>query len=354
MGVILITVGFMQKSLKFNHYTLLLFSLLIYPLFASKIYAQSYWSANGNDIYNNNSDQVGIGTTSPAYDLDISGLGEMLNIKSTSGAAAMRLDSTTSTASHIYFLENGTKNFDIYWSAASDYLAFRDTGNTVRMVIEDDGDVGVGTTSPDTDFEIVGSEQIFRVTDPSSYAVIQINGASGLDSGIDYMENGDTEYSLNWDASADTFKFINKVGASTTQMVIDGSGDVGIGTDTPSTKLEVVGEAKFDGALFARGATGIGLKDDEGNLGLWVEDGGKVGIGSGMTDPSAELHLKAQTADSRVLQFGDEVFLTRSGEGILGVYADDGNNNWGAIQLGNGGPKIQSNTSGDICIGDCD
>lgn len=67
------------------------------------------------------------------------------------------------------------------------------------------------------------------------------------------------------------------------------AGNVGIGTTAPAYQLDVSGEARFDGALYALDATGIGLRDDAGNLGLWVEDGGEVGIG--MTAPTATLHV---------------------------------------------------------------
>ena len=58
------------------------------------------------------------------------------------------------------------------------------------------------------------------------------------------------------------------------------TGRLGINDSTPSYPLDVAGEASFDGALRARDATGIGFRDDGGNLGLWVEDGGQVGIGT--------------------------------------------------------------------------
>ncbi|MHC4093182.1 MAG: hypothetical protein ACYSVY_23425, partial [Planctomycetota bacterium] len=75
-------------------------------------------------------------------------------------------------------------------------------------------------------------------------------------------------------------------GGADDDWIINGSdqysgvpGNVGIGTTSPSRKLEVVGEGVFDGALYARDGTGIGLRDDAGNLGVWVRDGGHVGLG---------------------------------------------------------------------------
>jgi len=73
-------------------------------------------------------------------------------------------------------------------------------------------------------------------------------------------------------------------------------GNVGIGTTTPSRKLDVNGQGRFDGQLYARDATGIGLVDDAGNLGLWVEDGGNVGIGT--TSPAVPLHVKTSSSSS--------------------------------------------------------
>jgi hypothetical protein len=73
-------------------------------------------------------------------------------------------------------------------------------------------------------------------------------------------------------------------------LFVDESADrVGIGDTSLTYKLEVNGEAQFDGALRARDGTGIGFKDDGGNLGLWVEDGGQVGIG--VSDPAEKLEI---------------------------------------------------------------
>jgi len=46
-----------------------------------------------------------------------------------------------------------------------------------------------------------------------------------------------------------------------------------------------------DGALTAVDATGIGLHDKDGVIGVWVEDGGQVGIGPGMTAPTQALDV---------------------------------------------------------------
>ena len=85
-------------------------------------------------------------------------------------------------------------------------------------------------------------------------------------------------------------------------------GNVGIGTTTPVRKLDVTGDARFDGALYARDATGIGFRDDAGNLGLWVEVDGDVGIGT--TAPDAELEV--QRNDSAT---NSQIWVDQDGSG---------------------------------------
>lgn len=330
----------MSKSYKPHIY---LFTTLFFLLsfFTTSARADTYWAPNGNDIYKTNSGNVGIGTTAPSFPLEVSGTYRVFRATNPTSWVGIELNAAAGYDSNLYFREGGYDKYRLQWDASENYFKFHDSSdNSTDLVIEPSGDIGVGTTSPDTDFEIEGSQDILRVTDPSSYAVMQINAASGYDSGLDYMENGDVQYSLNWDASADTFKFINKVGASIAQMVINGSGYVGIGTESPSKLLDVVGEAKFDGALFARDATGIGFKDASGNLGLWTEDGGQVGIGT--SSPGAPLDIAdVVSSGSPLVRVGDDVFFTDLDQtGTLGLYSTtDGS---GKIKFGSGGATVGS------------
>jgi hypothetical protein len=77
---------------------------------------------------------------------------------------------------------------------------------------------------------------------------------AGLDSGIRFYENGTIVGAhLYWSASVQNLKLYN--GISVSGIDITNTGNVGIGTATPGTKLDVNGNANISGALVATTAT---------------------------------------------------------------------------------------------------
>jgi hypothetical protein len=67
-------------------------------------------------------------------------------------------------------------------------------------------------------------------------------------------------------------------------------GKVGIGEIAPTRMLHVNGEMEVDGAIYAHDATGIGLVDDSGDFGIWVKDGGNVGVNT--SNPTEKFVVK--------------------------------------------------------------
>jgi uncharacterized protein YaiE (UPF0345 family) len=83
---------------------------------------------------------------------------------------------------------------------------------------------------------------------------------------------------------------------ASTKVNIDSSGNVGIGTTSPSSALHV--DSSNDGPIFDSGGTGntnhaLLVRDSGNNQLLRVNNNGKVGIGT--TSPSTELHLSTST-----------------------------------------------------------
>jgi hypothetical protein len=119
---------------------------------------------------------------------------------------------------------------------------------------------------------------------------------------------GDTNTGIFFPA-ADTMAFVEG-GAEAVR--ITSAGDVGIGTNAPASKLQVVGIGSFGAgpsdatnatvALYSQGTTGISIEAFQGNNTAVKKDlylsafGGNVGIGN--TTPSTKLHVIGDTIAS--------------------------------------------------------
>ena len=258
------------------------------------------------------SGNVGIGTTSPAQKLHISG---------GSDAAIVRIQSDGVT--RIDFGDNSDSDAGRIEYVHSAHAMRFSTDNTERMRIDSSGNVGIGTNSPDSALEVQGSvngvHQIHiqntfdddDANDPnpsarlylsaeSNNAYIQCKGAP-TDLG--------TQHEIDFGSTA-AGSFITFSPASTERMRIDSTGNVGIGTSSPqsdgnTTNLEV---SSANGArILVNNTDTSGRKygfysDNSGNFGLadytadvtrmLVDSSGNVGIGT--SSPATRLDVKSR------------------------------------------------------------
>ena len=274
-----------------------------------------FWSANGNSIYNDNSGNVGIGTSSPGSKLDIVGssLASQFKLSNTTAdtttkygalvgrhytnseepVTGMLITSSSSATGGTVSIgggisaANAVNNIILYTAANNTTL----TG-TERMRVASNGNVGIGTTSPDYKLDVEGD--ISLVGGGENYAIM-----SPIQQGMQ-IAVGDP---------ADT---------ATPLVTFDGANQrVGIGTTSPGYPLEVNGEiaASGDGYLingygWANEGSGVltlgdwdgsdfvtRIMDENSNEVLRVA-GGKVGIGT--TSPGSKLDIVGATDTSGV------------------------------------------------------
>lgn len=171
--------------------------------------------------------RVGIGTSSPDEVLEVSG-----DVKSSGGNFGIYHFGETSDVTKIVGRDAGHGSLP----NVMDFF----TNSTQRMRIDSSGNVGIGTTSPNTKLDIVGSStngsgivDTLRLrntgTTQNDGARIQFTaGSSTSGAGI-----GSGGQALN---SAD-LRFY--AGGNTERMRIDSSGNVGIGTSSPSAGLHI-------------------------------------------------------------------------------------------------------------------
>ena len=198
----------------------------------------SLWNRSGtNTILRNQGDKVGIGTSSPKSKLDVGGMQGIgapgnLGIKSDSGAYAIRIEENSGVEGwHIGVDVDGDLNFD-------------DSNTGIRLTFQDEtGNVGIGTNSPAKDLEVYSSSPILRLRDSGATA-----GAT-----TSYVEFGGTDATAwnrtGWigdgsSGNADLYFHAEEgdlhLGDSSSANVMNlQGGNVGIGTASPSTTLEI-------------------------------------------------------------------------------------------------------------------
>ena len=250
-----------------------------------------------------NSGNVGIGTTSPGAKLHVSGGGQYISA-SASATAFLRLYSNAQTSSQFEIgqgFATATDNIAYLWNVANASMAFG-TNSTERMRITSAGNVGIGTTSPAEKLEVVGnailtiSDSRFRGGDTAGRLVVS-------------NSNTTSYITLNGSTRAVGANEIAFVANSTSAMLITSTGNVGIGTASPASKLHV-GESGAPAQLWLQRTDGY---NPVKLIGGTLADGSGFKITMNTTDAFAITSAGnvgiGTTSPNRLLQVAGSVYI---------------------------------------------
>ena len=206
---------------------------------------------------------VGIGTSSPTFSLDVRGDGQ----KARFGNTTIGCTAGTYVSGTLWGFSNNGGNGGMFGDAST-YVYFA-TAGAERMRINSSGNVGIGTSSPQARVNVSGSEANSTVGsgvaaaieinngDTSSYGILsELIFSSGTGGGTNRTAAISSAFTsggpapLNGDLRFST----RNAGSMATRMIITESGDVGIGTTSPATILDVVGSG--NPTLTLRGSAG--------------------------------------------------------------------------------------------------
>jgi hypothetical protein len=175
------------------------------------------------------SGNLGIGTSSPAYKLHVNGnsLLNALEIGEMSGFLSNSANAAIGWASGFTGYTNGTLILQPRSSTATPIVfATGATSASERMRITDTGNLGIGTSSPAEKLDVYSA---------AGTAAIKLQTASNIAYSINSQIPG---------VANDGFA-IRDVTNSVNRLVIDSSGNLGIGTSSPVGKLHVNGVGYF-------------------------------------------------------------------------------------------------------------
>jgi len=172
-------------------------------------------TAGHDNLFMNNSGNVGIGTTSPDKKLEVSG-----DIKISGGDY------------NGLFFENagGTTNALLYQHTANGALIIKDiVNNTDRVWFGYDGQVGIG----------INPQEVLDLKSSSGDCRIRLDAPNGSDTEIKFFNAGSAVWTLGHDDGSGAFRLGTTNVDSGVAINVATGGNVGIGTTSPAYKLHL-------------------------------------------------------------------------------------------------------------------
>ncbi len=262
----------------------------------------SPWAVSGNNIYNTNSSNVGIGTSTPSSKFSVAG-----NLLVTGGDISINDPSAT-----VFFRVDNSARASVALSGVNDdlnigTLALNDLGKMYfktqsvnRMTIEPNGDVGIGFTSPSYKLDINGhTRTVGNLIAEDGYIQIKNTTDSKL-------------WNMQYSSGSGRLLFLE---SGVERVILQNGGNVGIGETFPAEKLHVNGNTMIDGdATLNTVNPTIQLQNSNVNKGFIQLSGDNIRIGtnSGNTDGKFVIRTNG----------GDRVFVDGSGNVNIGSQTD--------------------------------
>ena len=264
-------------------------------------------TANTERMRIDSSGNVGIGTTSPDYKLHTSGSNTIQAWFQSTHADTCQIQLSTATTNSFARITNnaGTLLYesDITADNANSGHQFKVDG-TEKMRINSSGNVGIGTSSPDEQLHISNALPAVIRLERNDTTISSDNTIGNIE--FEHQESGGEGLCANFAVKADTGAgagaFVFETGAAgtlTEKVRFTSGGNVGIGTTSPDSKLDVTGG---DITLNVSGTGLMNYKYNNSVVGSITTNGAATAFNT-----SSDARLKDVTGSARGLEVINEL-----------------------------------------------
>ena len=201
-------------------------------------------NSNATAITIDSSENVGIGTTSPS---SFNGAANNLVVGSGVGSEGLTIYSANNSYGSLYFAD-GTTGAEQYagwvdYNHNTNFMRIATNGSE-KVRIDSSGNVGIGTSSPSAKLHVANAateEYIFETTSNNTRSQVEVKSKDSSGNAVQtrIASMGDGVYGMLYTVTNHNLTFATNNAAP--QMTLNTSGNVGIGTTSPSTKLHVTG-----------------------------------------------------------------------------------------------------------------
>ena len=285
---------------------------------------------------------VGVGTTTPVDKMDINGAVTFRGGTGSNKTAAGTLDYGINQTRILSWGPDATTDGIVtFWTG----LGGGNAGEKMR--IHSNGNVGIGTNSPLGKLHIAGGETFFS-NGTSSWAVNPtLGGSTGASNSLEIIDRVNNVRRMIFNDNGNVYlggNIINNSGSSSIMQIV--GLNVGIGTLTPTAKLDIAGNIKI-----TDGTQGVGklLVSDANGLASWQTTTTAIGsgtfwnpLGNAGTTPSTNF-LGTTDNQDLVIRTNNTEKMRVQADGNVGIGTNIPNNK---LDLGTSAGSTTSDVAG--------
>ena len=217
-------------------------------------------------------------------------------------------------------------------------------GQDTTLTVTSDGKVGIGTTDPKTDLDIRGSN-------PDESAGMQLSNSD--ESHWLYFNSGkqsNPSSIIMWQ-EGDPLLFGSALTSFNELMRFSTNGNIGIGLNNPSYKLDVAGDINFTGTLYQNGSP----FSSGGGSSLWSLNGNKIYynngyVGIGLDNPLYNLDVTGDINFTGTLYQNGSPFSSGGGSSLWSLNGNKIYYNNGNVGIGTNNPQTNLDVASTIRI----